>query len=349
VQINNDSAKTVDTVFPAADKVDESQIGNREHENNPAFPFADTRTVPSFKLVEAKVEKLPSTIGDGYGLKVKGELNSDGLPADVVSAVKNSIRNGYLHSMSVEFVAKKVRDVFENGTVVRVIEKALQKGAALTARPMNPTAKLTDAIVKSEYVDYIDETQESKNNITGGNMPEEQETQENKNEEAPETDEQPSQEETQDEVKNEDADQVDEPAEEDNEEVDEGKSMRDEVDEIKSMVSNVKEENEELKQENEELKSQIEDLKEFKSLNDSLDEIKSSLADIGLENGPKTGTEQNRFESEQETKADWKQTIDSMGMTADYLEAKSKTGVRNVDAFVEGKNVSADEVLEYVK
>jgi len=356
-QINEDAGKTIDTVFPGADKVEESQMGNREHENHPAFPFSDTRVVPSFKLTKADVRELPDSIGKGYGLHVTGELNSDGLPADNVSAIKNSLRNGYLHSFSIEFMAQKVRDVVKGGKVVRVIEQALQKGAALTARPVNKTAKLTDAMIKSEMVEYIDET-----NTTGGTMPE-QETQETKNDEVQteEEVENPQEEENveqvedgQEEAKSDEA--VDEPeqeesgeeeAAEEEEGEEEAKSLRDEIDEIKSKVSHVREENDELKEKNEELKSQIEDLKEFKSINDSIDEIKSSLDDISLEDGPRADQEQERFSGE--AKADWKRTIDAMGVTAEHLEAKSKTGVRNVDAFIEGKDVSADEVLNYVK
>jgi len=152
-QINNSTDATVDTVFPGADIVDEEQVGNTNHENNPAMPGGDTRIVPSFKLVEADVRPLPGQEGE-FGLHVKGELNSDGLPGDVVSAIKNSIREGFLHSFSIEFKPKQVAKEMVGGTMVRVIEKAKQAGAALTGRPANPTAGLTDALLKSSGVDF---------------------------------------------------------------------------------------------------------------------------------------------------------------------------------------------------
>lgn len=142
---------TVDAVFR---DMDESQIGNVDHDNNPAMPTGDTRIVPAFKIVDAEIR---DTEDGETGLWIKGMLNSDGMPSDTVSAVKNSIKDGFLNAFSIEFIPEKVRQVRENDTVVRVIEAAKAKGAALTGRPMNPEAQMTDADLKSMADEYVDE------------------------------------------------------------------------------------------------------------------------------------------------------------------------------------------------
>jgi len=150
--INTDS-ESIDAVFNEIDEdaIEEANIGNVEHMNNPAFPFADTRTVPAFKTTKAEVREMQ----DGEkGLWVKGILNSDGLPGDTISAIKNSIKDGFLKAFSVEFKAKKVRRVQKKNRVVRIIEDAIAKGAALTGRPMNPAATMTDAMLKSMATEY---------------------------------------------------------------------------------------------------------------------------------------------------------------------------------------------------
>ncbi len=133
------------------DELREAQTGNIDHDTNPANPFGDTRTVPAFKTVDAEVRQT----NDGEtGLWIKGVLNSDGMPGDTVSAVKNSIRDGFLNAFSIEFVPEKVRQVTENEKVVRVIESAKAKGAALTGRPMNPEARMTGSQLKSMASEY---------------------------------------------------------------------------------------------------------------------------------------------------------------------------------------------------
>jgi len=145
--------KNIKAVFNDVNEevLQESQIGNLDHNSNPAAPFADTRTIPIFKTVDAEVRSLQ----DGEkGLHVKGEINSDGALPETVSAVKNSIRDGFLSGFSVEFVAKKARRTLEDNRVIRIIESAEAKGAALTARPVNKMAQMTDAMLKSAAVEY---------------------------------------------------------------------------------------------------------------------------------------------------------------------------------------------------
>jgi len=147
------NGENVDAVFNDVDteELREAQIGNLDHNNNPAAPFGDTRTVPAFKTTEAEVRDMSN--GE-QGLWIKALLNTDGMLPETVSAVKNSIKDGFLNALSVEFIAEKARRVKENDRVVRIIEEAKAKGAALTGRPMNPMAQLTDAELKSVAVEY---------------------------------------------------------------------------------------------------------------------------------------------------------------------------------------------------
>jgi len=144
--INGDN---VDAVFNDVDTdaLREATVGNLDHNNNPASPFGDTRTVPAFKIQEAEVRNMDE--GEEKGLWIKAVLNTGGMLDETVSAVKNSIKNDFLNAFSVEFIPKKVRKVTRGEKVVRIIEKAAAKGAALTGRPMNPAASMTDAMLKS--------------------------------------------------------------------------------------------------------------------------------------------------------------------------------------------------------
>jgi len=147
------NGENVDAVFNDVDteELREAQIGNLDHNNNPAAPFGDTRTVPAFKTTEAEVRDMSN--GE-QGLWIKALLNTDGMLPETVSAVKNSIKDGFLNALSVEFIAEKARRVKEDDRVVRIIEEAKAKGAALTGRPMNPMAQLTDAELKSIANEY---------------------------------------------------------------------------------------------------------------------------------------------------------------------------------------------------
>lgn len=143
---------TVDAVFNDVDQeaLKEAQVGNLDHNNNPGAPFGDTRIVPAFKVVDAQVRSTP----DGEkGLWIKGALNTGMLP-ETLSAVKNSIKNGFLNAFSIEFIPQKVRQVEKGNAVVRIIEKAAAKGAALTGRPMNPEASMTGSTLKSMASEY---------------------------------------------------------------------------------------------------------------------------------------------------------------------------------------------------
>jgi len=143
----------VEAVFNDVDEeaLQEATVGNLDHNNNPASPFGDTQTVPAFKITEAEVKDTP----DGEtGLYVKAMLNKDGMLPETVSAVKNSIKDDFLNSFSIEFVPEKVEQKTIGEKVVRIIKAAAAKGAALTGRPMNPMAKITEAQLKTMTDEY---------------------------------------------------------------------------------------------------------------------------------------------------------------------------------------------------
>jgi len=148
-QIREDADATVDAVFPEMDGMEESQIGNINHNNNPAaeriMGVGDTRTVPVFKTVHAETRVM--TDGE-TGLYIRGEMLP--LPDDLEDAVKGQIRQGGLHSFSVEFSPTEVNfEVGPNGEPQRTIMEAKVNGSALTGRPMNEYAEVTDAELKN--------------------------------------------------------------------------------------------------------------------------------------------------------------------------------------------------------
>jgi len=152
------NGEDVDAHFYDVDeeKLREAQHGNFDHASNPASPFGDTRTVPAFKIQRAEIKET----SDGEtGLWIKAVLNTGGMLDETVSAVKNSIKDDFLNAFSIEFIPEKVRKVKRNNRVIRVIEAAAAKGAAITGRPMNPAAAMTDAMLKSMNteikVDYL--------------------------------------------------------------------------------------------------------------------------------------------------------------------------------------------------
>lgn len=287
----------------------EATVGNLDHNNNPASPFGDTRTVPAFKIQKADVRNT----GDGEkGLWIKAVLNTGGMLDETVSAVKNSIKNDFLNAFSIEFIPQKVKKVTRGERVVRIIEKAAAKGAALTGRPMNPAATMTDAMLKSMADEY-----EEKNDIRP--MTEEQDTPDEGEGDEPETSE-GSQEEV--------------------------KSLSEDIKELKSEFEDVKQVNEELKEENESLKSELEDLKTLESVKTDLEEVKGLVNDIELEDGPRVEKNQERDTNHDEAPR-WQKTIDGMKNPKKFFESQGKSKSM-LESFVEGKNVSKKEVKNYV-
>lgn len=147
-QIRNSGEATTQVVFPEIDGMDESEIGNINHNNNPAaeklIGAGDTRTVSVFKVVHAETRSM--TDGE-TGLHIRGEMLP--LPDNVEEAVKGQIKAGALHSFSIEMEPTNVEFALENGEAVRRIHEADAHGTALTGRPMNEDAYMTDAELKN--------------------------------------------------------------------------------------------------------------------------------------------------------------------------------------------------------
>jgi len=148
--INENQDTNVSAVFPEIEGMDESQIGNLNHNNNPAaeklIGAGDTRTVPVFKVTQAEVV----TTQDGqFALEIRGEMLP--LPDDLEEAIKGQIRQGGLHSFSIEFAATQDDIEFDTieGEPVRRILDAQAQGVALTGRPMNKEAIMTNAELKT--------------------------------------------------------------------------------------------------------------------------------------------------------------------------------------------------------
>jgi len=145
-EVENGSAD-VKALFPDFEEEDLRRIkqnynsnGNVDHYNNPGYDFADPRVISAYRIVEAKF--------DGFGVKIRAELNED-LPFGVPEAIKSALEKGYLDGFSVEFVARRATNVMKDGVKVRKIMSSLYTGAALTGRPLQSAAAVTDAEFKS--------------------------------------------------------------------------------------------------------------------------------------------------------------------------------------------------------
>lgn len=362
-QIRNDANATVDAVFPEMEGMEESQIGNVNHNNNPAaermLGVGDTRTVPVFKTVHAETRTLP----DGEsGLHIRGEMMP--LPDNIEDAIKGQIREGGLHSFSIEFKPTNVNfEVGPDGEPKRTILDAKTNGSALTGRPMNEMAEVTDAELKNilggkTMTDKESETEEV------SDEPEEQEV---KNEETEEVEDAPEEEVDETEpVDGEDVEEAEgevkndgEGDEEDEEDVEESEAsnsveLKNDVKELKSMFKDIKEENEKLKEENDELKSKLEDFKTIKDIKSEITELKNAVesSDEDLE-GDRPEPEENQereFKSGAEDKEQWKKVVDQLGM--DEKDLKSQIGNRGIteaESIAETHGVKAEEVIEYAK
>lgn len=150
---------TVDVHFPsfteddlraAAENV--TNNGNVDHNNSPVGLFGDPRVVPAFRIMEAKY--------DGFGVKIRAVLNTDGLLPEQQDAVKNAIREKYLNAFSIEYVATKVKYVEKDGEKIRLIGEAEPKGAALTGRPVQNRARVTDTDLKAEVKSVLDDVEQ---------------------------------------------------------------------------------------------------------------------------------------------------------------------------------------------
>lgn len=345
-KINQDASTTIDAVYP---DIKESQIGNVGHNNNPAaeeqLGFGDTRTVPAFKVTSASVTSLP----DGeHALNVTGELMTDSQPADVEAAIKNAVNNGLLHSFSIEYIPTEVEPVRENGQVIRRIHESEPTGAALTGRPMNENANLTNRDLKTMAADndkinlkneeaLSDDEGDEENNIS----PEQQDT----------TGKTMSEEEnTEPEQDVEENDSAEEEAQETKTQVSE---LKESVEDLKSEFKTLKQENEELESENEELKAKIEDFKTVEGIDEDIAEIKSMIEDSSISLEEEDSTPQVEQGQERKSVSDdkelWQKTLDAVKKPYDYLKRESGTGKTNLEMIKSEYGVTEEEVKKYVR
>lgn len=321
--INSSEQETIDAVFPHLEGMDEPEIGNINHNNNPAaeklIGAGDTRIVPVFKVSGAEVVSLPED--DRHALEVKGEMMP--LPDDLEDAVKAQIRQGGLHSFSIEFSTTRddVEFLVEDGQPIRRIHDADAQGQALTGRPMNDNAKLTNAQLKN-----IIGVKTEENNANGENQTMTKEQEDLKAEKDLEgkaadiaagtdveeetvlrilrayaNDEEMNAEHKDEEMKNEEAEDEDtedgseEPEDEEGDEEEEEHEEQEEEDEseeqegedeetdLKSELSEIKEQVTQLKTEKEELEDELSDMKNLEGLKNEISEIKSQIEESGVD------------------------------------------------------------------
>lgn len=353
-QIRNDANATVDVVFPQLDGMEESQIGNINHNNNPAaeklIGAGDTRTVPVFKTTYAETRKL----ADGEtGLHIRGEMMP--LPDDLEDAVKGQIKEGGLHSFSIEFRPTNVEFNVVDGEPVRDIYGGKAQGNALTGRPMNQEANLTDAELKSMIngdVQVSDRYQDAKTNVKteDTSMSDNEEEEQVEQQEAEETPEQEEQEVENDSGEEETPEQEDEDTEETVSEADE---VKNDVKELKSMFEDIKEENEELREERDELKAKLEDLETVETVKSEISEIKSMIedSDADLEGErPIVDQDQSREVKTDSNKAQWKNHIDQLGLDEHDLKTEiGNKGMTEAESIADLYGVKTEEVMDYVK
>ena len=335
-KINRDSETSVDVVFPEIDGMEESQIGNINHNNNPAaermIGAGDTRTVPVFRVEMAEVHLL----NDGeHGLFVRGSMLP--LPDNVDEAVKGQIREGALHSFSIEFNPINVNFEVVDDEPIRRILDAEPQGVALTGRPMNTEANITDADLKNIMANGAD--QDEKTNV--------------KTEDTTMTD-------------NEQPDEGNEPEPEDNPEPEpeegdgegegksdeEGSELKNDVAELKNMFEDIKEENETLREKNSELKSKLEDLKTVEGIKSDIDEIKSMVEESGEDlegDRPLADQDESRGMKNDSDKPQWKKSIDQLGLNeADLKREIGRKGMTEAESIAETHGVEVQEVMDYV-
>lgn len=339
-KIREDSESTIDAVFPEIDGMDESQIGNVNHNNNPAaerlIGAGDTRIVPVFKTAHAEVRTLPD---NEKAMFIRGEMLP--LPDNVEDAIKGQIEEGALHSFSIEFAAKNVEFDVMNGEPVRRIIDAEPQGNAMTGRPMNDNAEVTNAEMKNMLAEEVEETEDFKNNFKTeeSNMSEEEEEVQSEQEEEEVNEPEEEVNEAEEEVE-------DSGAEEDSE-------LKSDVKELKSMFRDLKEENENLKEENEELKAKLEDAETVGEIKSEISEIKSELessdTDLEGERPVKNDGEDGRQVKSGSGKAQWKKEIDQLNLDEQALKSEiGSKGMTRAETIAEQHEVKVEEVIDYV-
>ena len=387
--INSSEQETIDAVFPHLEGMEEPEIGNLNHNNNPAaeklIGAGDTRIVPVFKVTSAEVVSLPE---DGeHALQIKGEMMP--LPEDLEEAVKAQIRQGGLHSFSIEFSTTRddVEFVMEDGNPVRRIHDADAQGQALTGRPMNDNAKLTNAQLKNIIGGKTEE-----NNANGENQTMTEEQEDLKAEKDLEgkaadiaagtdlkeetvlrilraymDDEEMNAEHKEEEMKNEEAEEEGEEEEEHEEQEEDDESEEQEQEEeteeeeedddgetdLKSELSEIKDQVTQLKTEKEELEEELSDMKNLEGLKNEISEIKNQIEESGVDlegERPLADQEETRTVKTDADKPQWQRSIDQLGYSKDDLKnVAGVSGKTEAEIIAETHGVKTEEVLDYAE
>lgn len=382
-QINEEAAEgeaTLEVMFPDFSEEDLKNIkqnynanGNVDHYNQPNNPLGDPRQVSAYRIVEASF--------DGFGVKIKAELFED-LPFGVPEAIKQGIKKGYLDGFSVEYVARKAAHIMKDGEVVRKITDAKFTGAALTGRPIQTNAKLTDAEFKSMIGQGNIELEERKSDTDKSfikgleemgheNMSEqelksmiedaasnavsdeiEDMKQELKNDITGDT--MPEDQNTQDEPESDpeqDADSQD--TVEDQEQKSELDEFKEEFEDVKQEVKSLQNTIEEKDERIEELEQKNDDmdaLQEFKSeLDEDLEDLKQEIKSATPENAPQQDTDEQRDESvsNQESKSRLEQQLEASSNPDQFIENQDlKSGIMDTHGVSESE---LEEAIEAAK
>lgn len=369
-QINREAQEnnaTVEVQFPDFSEDDLKDIkqnynanGNIDHYNNPGYKFADPRQVSAYKIIGAEF--------DGFGVKIKAELFEE-LPFGVPEAIKSGIQKGFLDGFSVEFVARKARHILKEGEVVRKILDAKFTGAALTGRPLQTNAKLTDAEFKS-MLEGVDEN-ESKSFIKGleemghENMGEQElkslieDTVENSVEEATEDikqeiknditgdqtmpeDEQPNDDDTPDPEE----DNTQEEDVEDQEQKSDLQEFKDELEDMKQEVKTLREERDQAQERIEELEQKNDDIDMLQEVKSDLGDLKQEIKSATPEDAPQEeeGQERDASVSEQEVKSRLEKQLEASSNPDQFVENQDlKSGI------MQTHDVSETELEEAVE
>jgi len=347
--IRNDAESTVDAVLPHMEGMSESQIGNVNHNNNPAaqkLVGTDTRTVSVFKIVHAETRMLP----DGEtALFIRGELLP--LPDDLEEAIKGQIREGALNGFSIEFNPTNVEFEVVSGKPVRKIHKAQAKGVALTGRPLNSKSEMTDAELKNILAKNAEtsvDASESNVKTEDSTMPEEEDkedkVEQNEGEEPENEPEEPEKG-----SGSSDSEESSEKGQEDGSDVDE---LKNDISELKNMFSELQDEKEELEQENEELKNKLEDNKTVQEIDEEISEIKNIIEDSGKDlegDRPLADQEETRnLKNQGGDKPLWQKSIDQRNLSQDDLKNEiGKKGETEAQSIADTHGIKTQEVIDY--
>jgi len=264
-----------------------AKYGGLEHEH----VYTNQDIVPALIIDNVKA------IDNNTKLRVTAKVNEDSRRAENVWSM---IKNKVLKYASVEYKSMKDHYTEMSGKIVRVIDDIMLGGFTLTSKGRNASCGISGFFVKA--LPESDLSLNEDNNSQENKMTEEEVKEEVKNEEPPveekkeETPETPAEE-----VKEESPDEV--------------KSLRDELDEVKSLVETLKAERDQLKS-----------LEDDKALVSKFgDHIKDSVkAALEAEQKVLVEADQKKFEEIETAKDSVKAILKEKGVDAAWAEVGKK-------------------------